>query len=201
MKRFRRAVNKPVSFFMAGEYGSLNFRPHFHACIFGFDFPDRVLWSVRDGICLFTSNMLSKLWSCPETGKSYGFSSVGDVTFESAAYIARYVGKKAQRAELPAGKRPEYSKCSLKRPIGKDWFLAFQSSVFPDDAVTLIGGQKCKPPRYYDKLLDLTDKELHDRILSVRKEKAKASPDNTPARLEERESVKQAQLAQLKRSI
>lgn len=194
MKRFRRAVSVPVSFFMAGEYGSLNFRPHYHACVFGFDFPDRVLWSVRDGVRLYTSAMLAKLWP-------FGFSSVGDVTFESAAYIARYVGKKANRVKLPEGFKPEYSKCSLKRPIGKDWFLAFKGSVFPDDAVTLLGGRKVKPPRYYDKLFALSDKVLADIIKASRKERAKASPDNTPARLLERESVKQAQFSQLKRRL
>jgi len=191
-----------ISFFMSGEYGSLNLRPHFHACLFNYDFPDKVLWSVRDSVRLYVSKMLSELWSCPKTGESYGFSSVGEVTFESAAYIARYVGKKAQRAELPPGLRPEYSKCSLKYPIGKEWFLSFQSSVFPCDNVSLPSGDKVKVPRYYDKLLaNLTDAELADKIKSRRKERAKASPDNTPERLAQRESVKKDQLKQLKRSL
>jgi len=152
MKRFRkRFKDSTIRFYMAGEYGEKFERPHFHACIFGYDFSDRVLWSVRNGVSLYTSAKLSSLWSCPKTRKSFGFSSVGDVTFESAAYIARYVGKKIQRIESLDGRKPEYSKCSLKRPIGKDWFFAFPDSVFPDDAVTLQSGAKCKPPRYYDK--------------------------------------------------
>jgi len=212
MKRFRRSISVPISFFMSGEYGSVNLRPHFHACIFGFNFPDLVLFSVRDDVRLYTSNMLSKLWSCPKTKESYGFSSVGEVTFESAAYIARYVGKKAHRADLPPGLRPEYSKVSLKCPstvpgrkpggIGKDWFMSFQDSVFPCDAVSLPSGHKVKVPRYYDKLLaNLTDAELADKIKSRRKERAKASPDNTPERLAQRESVKKDQLRKLKRSL
>lgn len=201
MKRFRRAIPVPVSFFMAGEYGSVRMRPHFHACIYGFDFPDRKLWSVRDGVRLDTSDMLGKLWSCPSTGKSYGFSTVGDVTFQSSAYIARYVAKKAQRASESSldGRKPEYSKCSLKRPIGKDWFYSFMSSVYPDDSVTMDGGFRAAPPRYYDKLLALTDKELSERIVAIRKKKASLSPDNTPERLLERECVKQVQFSQLKR--
>ena len=202
MKRLRRAISQPVSMFMAGEYGSKNFRPHFHACIFGFGFPDRVLWSVRNGVQLYTSAFLGRLWSDPKTGESFGFSSVGDVTFESAAYIARYVGKKSQRSvEELDGRKPEYSKCSLKRPIGKDWFLSYKSSVYPDDAVTLVSGRKVKPPRYYDKLLALTNPDLLDSIKHCRKEKAIASPDNTPARLLERESVKKAQFLKLKRGL
>jgi len=201
MKRFRKAIDVPISFFMAGEYGSLNFRPHFHACIFGFDFPDKVFWSQRDDVRLYTSEMLGKLWSDPDSGVSYGFSSVGDVSFESAAYIARYVGKKAQRAELPPGLRPEYSKCSLKRPIGKDWFNSYKDSVYPDDAVTMANGSLCKPPRYYDKLLALTDPVMSTTILNVRKYRADNSPDNSPERLRAREKVKQAQISQLKRSL
>jgi len=202
MKRLRKAISQPVSFFMAGEYGSINFRPHFHACIFGFNFPDRVLWSVRDNVRLDVSNMLSKLWSDPDSGESLGFSSVGDVTFESAAYIARYVAKKVQRtaAQLD-GRKPEYSKCSLKRPIGKDWFNAFKSSVFPDDSVTLQDGSKCKPPRYYDVLLDRETPDLLKLLKDKRKAKAAASPDATPARLKEREDVKKAQVSKLKRSL
>jgi len=67
--------------------------------------------------------------------------------------------------------------------------------------VTLTGGRRVKPPRYYDKILALTDADLSGIIKSRRKEKAKASPDNTPARLAERESVKQAQFSQLKRGF
>lgn len=201
MKRFRRAISVPISFFMAGEYGSINLRPHFHACIFGFDFPDKLLWSVRDDVRLYTSEMLGKLWSDPNSGKSYGFSSVGDVTFESAAYIARYVGKKALSADLPPGLRPEYSKCSLKRPIGKSWFHAFRDSVFPCDAVSLRGGSKCKVPRYYDKQLDTVDPVMHTSIKDVRKARATNSPNNTPDALRAREVVKKAQFKMLKRSL
>lgn len=212
MKRFRRSISQPVSFFMAGEYGSLNFRPHFHACIFGFDFPDRVPWSVRDNVTLYTSVMLDKLWSDPVTGESYGFSSVGDVTFESAAYIARYVGKKAARSleQLP-GLRPEYSKCSLKVPsvvpgnkpggIGKNWFYKFKDSVVYDDAVTLLKGGKCKPPRYYDKRYEVENPVHYAKIKDMRKLKASLSKDNTPDRLRAREDVKKAQFSQLTRSL
>jgi len=74
--------------------------------------------------------------------------------------------------------------------------------VFPCDNVSLPSGDKVKVPRYYDKLLaNLTDAELADKIKSRRKERAKASPDNTPERLAQRESVKKDQLKQLKRSL
>lgn len=54
--------------------------------LFNHDFDDKVLWSVRQGVRLYRSSLLEKLWP-------YGYSTIGDVTFESAAYVARYIVK------------------------------------------------------------------------------------------------------------
>lgn len=209
MKRLRRFIGavgqaKRVSYFMAGEYGSQFFRPHFHSCVFGFSFSDCVLWTIRNGVKLYTSETLSKLWSDPKTGKSYGFSSVGEVTFESAAYIARYCAKKVHGAEAPAhyqGRKPEYMRCSLKPGIGKGFFKKYSDSVVFDDAVTLRDGVKVKVPKYYDRIYEVDQPVHYGKIRDMRKRKALVSPDNTPERLRARELVKQAQLSQLKRSL
>lgn len=204
MKRFRKTVGK-VRYFMAGEYGSQFFRPHFHACIFGFDFPDRLLYTVRNGVRLYTSEMLSRLWSDPFSGESYGFTSIGDVTFESAAYVARYCVKKQFGSDAEAhyqGRKPEYTKCSLKPGIAKGWFTKFKDSVVYDDAVTLRDGvSKTKPPKYYDRLYELDNPVHSAKIKQMRNRKAFISPDNTPERLRVREAVKLAQMSQLQRSL
>jgi hypothetical protein len=88
MKRLRKKYGKGIRFYMCGEYGDKLGRPHFHACLFGHDFADKKLWKTTDSKSkLYRSAELEKLWP-------YGFSSVGDVTFESAAYVARYIMKK-----------------------------------------------------------------------------------------------------------
>ena len=96
MKRYREKFSGiTIRFFMCGEYGenlehSKNGKlghPHYHACIFNHDFSDKRIHSRRDGIDLYTSPTLSKLWP-------HGYSTIGDVTFDSAAYVARYVLKK-----------------------------------------------------------------------------------------------------------
>nr|QJB20072.1 MAG: replication initiator protein [Microvirus sp.] len=90
MKRLRkRFPEKNIRFYMCGEYGENFGRAHFHACIFGLDFPDKTKWKKGkgDNITLYRSKILEELWT-------YGFSSVGTVTFESAAYVARYITKK-----------------------------------------------------------------------------------------------------------
>ena len=47
----------PIRFFHCGEYGDQFSRPHHHACIFNFDFHDKELWTVRDGVCLYRSEI------------------------------------------------------------------------------------------------------------------------------------------------
>ena len=99
-----------VRFFHCGEYGELLYRPHYHACLFGFDFSDKVLWSTRGGVRLYRSKILEKLWT-------FGFSTIGDVTFESAAYVARYCTKKItgdKADEHYNGRSPEY--VTMSRP-------------------------------------------------------------------------------------
>jgi hypothetical protein len=48
---------------------------------------DKVLFKKQKSGDLFTSDMLTKCWGM-------GHCLVGDLTFESAAYVARYVVKK-----------------------------------------------------------------------------------------------------------
>jgi len=92
MKKLRKFAGHPVRFFMCGEYGGEHSRPHFHACLFGFDFPDKVQFKrVGGGAVIYRSSVLERLWL-------QGFSTIGAVTFESAAYVARYVMKKLDGA-------------------------------------------------------------------------------------------------------
>ena len=86
MKRLRKRTGVRVRFYMCGEYGENFGRPHFHACLFGYNFPDLVRWKAGKST-LYRSKLLESLWTD-------GYSSVGEVSFESAAYVARYILKK-----------------------------------------------------------------------------------------------------------
>ena len=75
-------------YFHCGEYGDRRHRPHLHACIFGIDYTgDRIYSHTRNGNKLYRSATLDKLWG-------RGDCIIGDLTFESAAYVARYCLKK-----------------------------------------------------------------------------------------------------------
>lgn len=99
LKRFRKAISPiQIRFFMIGEYGDINLRPHYHAIIFGYDFPDKYPFCDRNGNVIYRSPLLESLWTVPRgkplAGQSLGYSSIGEVSFASAAYVAGYSQKK-----------------------------------------------------------------------------------------------------------
>jgi len=148
MKRLRKRVGK-VRFFHCGEYGDIDFRPHYHACLFGFQFTDLESVSTRDGSKKF-SPLLMDLWP-------YGFNVVGDVTFESAAYVARYCMKKvtgSMAKDHYGEKKPEYVTMSRRPGIGSEWIKKFKSETYRDDTI-IVRGVPTKPPRFYDEYLDV----------------------------------------------
>lgn len=177
MKRLRKKYGSHIRYFHCGEYGDLNKRPHYHAILFGVDFThDRKLWSQKDGMKLFTSESLEKLWP-------YGFSTIGQVTFESCAYVARYImkkqtGEKAEeyytRWDPVTGEgtaiQPEYCTMSRKPGIGKSWIEKYKSDVYPHDYV-VINDHKVKPPRFYDQQLD------EEQLRKIKEQRIKDADD------------------------
>jgi len=192
---------------MCGEYGEAFSRPHFHACLFGVDFADKVEFSCARNIRAYVSPLLSKLWPL-------GFSLIGDVNFQSAAYCARYVMGKvtghASRAhylvtDVDSGevvsRVPEFSHMSLKPGIGSKWLDKYHSDVYPDGLV-VMNGVKCRPPKYYDRKLKRSDPDVWDSLVFARDVRARARySDNTDARLLVKEQVVSAQVGFLKRTI
>lgn len=151
MKRLRERFGSGIRSYGCAEYGEKFGRPHYHLCLFNFDFPDKRLWRNDRGHKLYTSEALSELWR-------FGFSSVGSVTFESAAYVARYVTKKVT-GKLEEGhygdRKPERSICVSRRPgIGKGWFDKFGKDAYTRDFV-ILRGRKCRPPKYYDSQFEI----------------------------------------------
>jgi len=215
MKRLRKAIApKKVRYYMCGEYGDNTKRPHYHACLFGYDPRDKELYRTTDGINLYSSAGLEQIW-----GK--GFVTIGSVTFESAAYVARYVTKKITGRKADAldeiglkhyewlcpitGEvtelQPEYTAMSLKPGIGKTWLDKYDSDVYNHDHV-IVNGKKCRPPRYYDKVLESYDSEKLEELKIHRQEKAVLhEKNNTLDRLMVREKVQNQRFKQLKRSL
>nr|WAE43298.1 MAG: replication initiator protein [Microviridae sp.] len=196
MKRLRKEFGTGIRYFHCGEYGDSLKRPHYHACLFNFDFGDKKLWAIRDNVKLYRSESLEYLWP-------FGFSTIGDVTFESAAYVARYCTKKVngKRAESHyKGLKPEYITMSRRPGIGSTWFNKWVDDVFPEDHV-IVRGIECKPARYYDEKYCLTNEKEFALIKGNRERAARLNPDeNRASRLTVREKVVLHNAANLRRS-
>jgi hypothetical protein len=65
MKRLRKKIQPlKIRFFHCGEYGDKTRRPHYHALIFGYGFPDKKIFKKQKSGDLFTSDMLARP-QCP----------------------------------------------------------------------------------------------------------------------------------------
>lgn len=206
MKRLRKRFSgRQISYYMCGEYGEQNSRPHYHACIFNFDFPDKELYTVRDDVRLYTSKMLNDIWGL-------GMCTVGDVTFDSAAYVARYIMKKITgesadehyiSVDPDTGEchkiRPEYCIASNRPAVGLRWFEQYKDDLLKD--YVTAKGVKMSLPKYYDKKFEVVHPEHFQEVKAARKIRAKNNVDNTRDRLYTRETVLEKRLHQLKREV
>ena len=206
MKRLRKRFGSNIRFFHCGEYGEKHGRPHYHACLFNFDFPDKTLWQVTNGFPVYRSASLEELWP-------YGFSTVGSVTFESAAYVARYILKKVTGSDAEdhytrvdaygvcTSLAPEYVTMSRRPGIASGWFEKFSGDVYPSDFV-VVRGRKMRPPRYYDNLLKLARPLDFEEVHFERyKNSQKLLDNNTEERLAVRHEVQKARLRKLPRNL
>jgi hypothetical protein len=208
MKRLRKQTKKKIRFFHCGEYGKKLARPHYHALIFGHNFPDRILWKEKPNR-LYTSKELEGLWP-------YGFSTIGNVEEASAGYVARYTLKKvfgAEAKEHYGDKKPEYVTMSRKPGIGNEWYKKFKKDIYPS-GVYIQNGAKTSPPKYYDRLYGLEEPEKLEEIKLDRQNRHRQNlvtdvingklvkvSNNDSFRLPVRERVKLSQIKNLKRSL
>lgn len=218
MKRLRQDVwrlshRRGVRFFHCGEYGEQFQRPHFHACLFNLAFQDRKPWKAsKSGELMYRSSTLERLWTA-------GFSTVSDVTFESAAYVARYcldkvtgpnadwvsprTGLSHYDRVLSSGEvvrvKPEYVTMSRRPGIGSGWYDKFKFDMYPSD-FRIIRGMKMKPARFYDSRFESESPDVFRRIKLDRVCSVDVS-DNTEDRLAVKQFCKEQSLKLLSRSL
>jgi len=146
-----------ISYYACGEYGPQTDRPHYHAILFGCDFPDRVQHRYDDaGRPVFLSEFLTDTWQNGNV-EFTGFSAA------TAAYVSGYVQKKVESQNDPdyylrydpeTGELhqlvPEFSRMSRRPAVGRRWIEKYWREVYPRDEV-VVNGFPQKPPRYYDR--------------------------------------------------
>jgi len=213
-KRLWKENDQAVRFYACGEYGDKYGRPHLHLCLFGWDFPDKEHVDTTDrGDKLYMSEQLGKVWTS-------GAHQIGELTFESAAYVARYVMKKInghkqdehyavtwkvneQTGEVTPHQtlEPEFNSMSRRPGIGKTFFDKYKQTIYRDDAI-IINEKKVRPPAYYDRLYEIEEPEHLITIKEKREEKGiKHWKNNTPERLATRRKLMDIKARQLKREL
>lgn len=135
-KRLRKSFDfqRKFKYYLAGEYGEINGRPHYHVIALGLGQRDK--------------EKIEKAW-----GK--GIVHIGTVTYDSARYTADYIQKKysGNKQKLVYGERqPPFQLQSLK--IGEKYALDNAEQIKKNLNIT-YRGQNVGIPRYYKKKLGL----------------------------------------------
>lgn len=157
-KRLRKSIgdSRKIRYYAVGEYGDQTARPHYHAIIFNWWPEDARFHKMSASEKLYRSKELELLWP-------HGHSLFGTVTFDSAAYCARYTTKKVtgkNAEEHYQGREPEFSIMSRRPGIGFGWWQKYQSETLRDDNV-YFKGKFVKPPLYYMTKLKEEDKDKY----------------------------------------
>ena len=183
IKRLRKVLNSTsyngkLKYYLCGEYGENFSRPHYHVILFGFNFTAKIRYKGKENSVeslspeLYSSTFLTDLWD-------QGHCSIGNVSYQSCMYVAKYVTKKVtgrnkdshyQRI-LDDGEiisvEPEQARMSRKNAIGKEWIQKFTSDVFPRDHV-IHEAKRLKTPAYYDKWLEKNNPQLFEQVKQQR---------------------------------
>jgi hypothetical protein len=175
LKRLRKKVGKLRTFY-CGEYGDQLERPHFHALIFGYEPSDKTpSGKSKSGDQLYESDIITDTW-----GK--GHANLGDLTFESAAYVARYVTKKItgdladdhySRIDEETGEIvklvPEFLGFSNRPGIGYEYAEKWLNDIYSKDQV-YVNGKVMMPPKYYDRVCQKLSPSLWEKVYAKRME-------------------------------
>lgn len=219
MKRLRKHFSKCGSattpkknfnlrFYMGGEYGEKYGRPHYHVALFGINFPDKKYHKKSPaGFPVYKSATLDKIWQ-------NGYAGIGELTFESAAYIARYIMKKRtgdgnkthyEIIDMKTGeiqlRKKEFNQMSRGKGIGLDWLKKYTNDAYPEGKV-VVREHKQQTPRYYDKKWAEQEPTKWEELQYQRyKEGLAYITDRTPERLAVQEQVQNAKTKTLKREF
>lgn len=139
LRHFFERKNKDVKikYFVCGEYGTKNYRPHYHMLIYGLPLDDlKVYKKVGKFDFLWMSNFLEKMWG-------RGFVVVGNLTYKTAFYTCRYTLKKYGNTDVVM---------SCSNGFGKKWCLDNLHQLV-DNGYLRFCGRNYNIPKYFLKLI------------------------------------------------
>lgn len=171
-----------VKYFHCGEYGAKRLRPHYHVCLFNFDFEDKYPYAWKNDYFRFKSPTLEYLWTDKQDKLNYpnikepvetyrkGICDIGHMNQFTIAYTARYILKKKNKDKRIKfrGLTPEFT--SMSKGIGEDAFYKHYKNFYHLGYIR-IEGRKYPIPRYYDKKLAKVDPMLYKLVKKERLQK------------------------------
>lgn len=180
IKRLRKMFSdQKIRYFSAGEYGSKSMRPHYHIILFGLKLDDLRLHhrDLENNWNYYISDSIYKLWP-------FGIHILTDVTWETCAYVARYVVKKQKGAGASIyddyNFPPEFTLMSRKPGIARDFFEENPDIVFREFYIPTKDGHKVvRSNRYFDKCFDI---EYHDDLEYFKEKRLELSEINEKLR-------------------
>lgn len=178
-KRLREEFGyESFRYYACGEYGDETFRPHYHVLLFSqiseVDLEPEPIRYLR-GNWLYKSDRLASVWQ-------NGMVGLAPMTWETAAYTARYCMKKLGGAAADDykvfGIEPEFCVMSRRPGIGYHYYEDHKDEIYRHcsfSVATEKGGHKLRPSRYYDRLYDLECPDIMHDIRLARRSSAENS--------------------------
>ena len=144
MKRLRKLSNEKLKYYVCGEYGSKNMRPHYHLIIFNAD-----------------KEKVEKAWALDN--KPLGTIYIGDVNEASIGYTLKYMTKKGK---IPMHHNDDRQKefSLMSKGLGSNYLTKQMIKWHKNDIekrmfCNLKDDKKIAMPRYYkDKIYNQFDK-------------------------------------------
>lgn len=179
MKNLRRHFpNDQLRFYMCGEYGSDTFRPHYHAIIFGLHLDDLEVYKRTETGLLYNSEKVNRCWiRVDENGNKFrrGFVVIGEVNWETCAYVARYTAKKSMTVgdEFWSEFNLEKPFVNMSRRPGIGLSAMYNDfEFFNSSELYFTKGDKLAKvsiPRYFYRKLEEENPELAEELRQKRK--------------------------------
>lgn len=179
MKKLRKYFkyhfnHEGIRFMACGEYGPETKRPHYHLILFNCPFPEDSFYNARvdwEKEIYWQNKILEKCWN-------KGISNITEATWNTIAYVARYItkkinGKQSEEIYAAQGQRKEFFRTSRNPGIGKGYYDKFKEKIYEEDKILIKnkkGSHWVKPPKYFDTLYE---KENPEKLEEIKRKRQK----------------------------
>lgn len=179
-KRLRKKFkDAEIRYYAVGEYGKNTHRPHYHVILFGLGLQDFIDLKIQGrnelGQLYYKSDLLS------ETVWKLGFCLISDVSWNTCAYVARYVKKKdyglVSDEFVERSREPEYSVMSRDPGIGM--YYPKEHKDYSEKTKYYFGDQSGLVEVYFPSaFLRYLEKNDKDKYEELKKQRSLAAKDN-----------------------